>query len=90
MVSAGYPAHFPGAVRMKRIKNIIPIMVLLLAGAAVAADLPGRPGILPLPLPAAESDGPRFNDSRDSVRVTAVANSNVVVPGEDMVIAVIF
>ncbi len=90
MASAGYPAHFPGELQMKRIKNIIPILVILLAGGTMAADLPGRPGILPRPLPAAESEGPLFNDSRDEVRVRAIADSTIVVPGEDTVIAVIF
>ena len=89
MPRAGYPAHFSGEVHMTRLKNIIPLLVTVLAGAAGAADLPGRPSILP-PIPKAESDRPSFNDSRNSVWVTAVANSNVVVPGEDMVIAVIF
>ena len=42
MPRAGYPAHFSGEVHMTRLKNIIPLLVTVLAGAAGAADLPTR------------------------------------------------
>jgi thiol:disulfide interchange protein len=75
---------------MKRTLQAILIAYLLLAPASVYADAPSFPGLLNIPLPVAEPESPRFLDSRDSVEVTAIASSTVVVPGEDLVVAIIF
>jgi cytochrome c biogenesis protein CcdA/thiol-disulfide isomerase/thioredoxin len=75
---------------MKYVIHTILIGVLLLASATAQGDAPALPGLFKKPLVPKQDDGPRFFDSRDEVKVTAIASSTTVAPGEDLVIAIIF
>lgn len=82
-----------------RIKMIIRTLLILLT--AVLATIPASaepsgsglkiPGFKPsLTGTRAKAQTPQFFDSRDSVTVSAIAAQDVVVPGEDMVVAIVF
>ncbi|MCH2134525.1 MAG: thioredoxin family protein [Phycisphaerales bacterium] len=71
---------------------IATLLLTLFAPIALAGptgDSGGFPG-LGLPGQAAPDSTPQFYDSRDRVRVQAIPDSERAVPGEDLVIAVIF
>lgn len=74
---------------------ILPIALILTSFATSAApsqnsgSKPGLPNF-GIPVPQARAEAPRFFDSRDSVEVSAVPSQKEVVPGDDVVIAVIF
>lgn len=66
------------------------LILLFTASAAIPALAgPRLPGFRP-PIPRPQVEVIQYYDSRDSVEFTAMAAQETVVPGEDMVIAVIF
>jgi len=71
------------------------LILLTAASAAIPAlagptsTSPRLPGFRPQ-IPKPQSEVVQFDDSRDSVKISAVAAQETVAPGEDMVVAIIF
>ena len=74
------------------ILKIALILTSLIASAAPSQGPGQKPGLpnFGIPVPQARQEAPRFFDSRDSVEVSATPSQREVVPGDDLVIAVIF
>ncbi|HBZ97084.1 MAG TPA: hypothetical protein DEO57_04500 [Phycisphaerales bacterium] len=68
------------------------ILTSLVTSAAPSQTSGPKPGLpnFGIPVPQARAEAPRFFDSRDSVEVSAVSSQEDVVPGDDVVIAVVF